>query len=170
MIRRGSPADDDVGEDPLGQVEGDRLLVEAGEGGDPDEGALELTDVVLHVGGDELEDVVGDVVVVGLGLGAQDGEAGLEVGRVDLGDQAGQEPAAQPVLEGLDRLGRPVRGEDDLLAGAVQVVVGVEELLLESLLVLHELDVVDEQDVAVAVAALEGDAWSTCGGSRRSRS
>ena len=39
----------------------------------------------------------------------------------------------------------------------VQVVVGVEELLLEPLLVLHELHVVDEQDVAFPVAALEGD-------------
>ena len=40
--------------------------------------------------------------------------------------------------------------------GAVEVVEGVEELLLERLFVLHELDVVDEQDVALAVAALEG--------------
>ena len=68
----------------------------------------------------------------------------------------GQEAAAQPVLEGLDRLGRPVRREHDLLGGALEVVVGVEELLLEALFALHELDVVDEQDVAVAVAALEG--------------
>ena len=154
---RGSPVDDDVGEDPLGQVEGDGLVVEAGEGGDPDQGALELADVVLHVGGDEFEDVVGDVVLVGLGLRAQDGQAGLDVGRVDLGDEAREEAAAQPVLEGVDRLGRPVRGEHDLLAGAVEVVVGVEELLLEPLFVLHELHVVDEQDVALPVAPLEGD-------------
>ena len=90
------------------------------------------------------------------GLGAQDGQAGLEVGRVDLGDEAGEEAAAQPVLERLDRLGRPVRGQDDLLGGGLEVVVGVEELLLEALFALHELDVVDEEDVAVAVAALEG--------------
>jgi hypothetical protein len=38
----------------------------------------------------------------------------------------------------------------------VEVLEGVEELLLEALLVLDELHVVDEQDVAVAVAALEG--------------
>ena len=37
----------------------------------------------------------------------------------------------------------------------VQVVEGVEELLLEPLLALHELDVVDEQDVDLAVAPLE---------------
>ena len=48
-----------------------------------------------------------------------------------------------------------VRGQHDLLVGLVQGVEGVEELLLEPLLVLHELDVVDQQHVAVPVAALE---------------
>jgi hypothetical protein len=38
----------------------------------------------------------------------------------------------------------------------VQGVEGVEELLLRALAVLQELDVVDQQDVDVAVAALEG--------------
>ena len=37
----------------------------------------------------------------------------------------------------------------------MQGVEGVEELLLETLLVLHELHVVDEQDIAVAVSPLE---------------
>ena len=109
------------------------------------------------VGGDELEHVVGGVVVVGLGLGPQNGQTGLEVGRVDVGDQAGQEAAPQPVFQRLDGLGRPVRGEHDLLAVAMQVVVGVEELLLETLFVLHELDVVDQQDIALPVAAFERD-------------
>ena len=90
-------------------------------------------------------------------LGAQDGEARLEVGWVDLGDEAREEAAAQTVLERLDRLRRAVRGEDHLLGRALEVVVGVEELLLEALLALHELHVVDQQDVAVAVAALEGE-------------
>ena len=136
-------------------AERDGLTVELGEGTDPGEGALELPDVVLDVGSDEFEDVVGDLLVFAQGLGAQDGQAGLEVGRVDLGDEARQEPAAQPVLEGLDRLGRPVRGQDDLLRGALEVVVGVKELLLEALFALHELDVVDQEDVAIAIATLE---------------
>ena len=52
-------------------------------------------------------------------------------------------------------LRRPVAGDDDLLVGVVQRVEGVEELLLRLLLVLQELDVVDEQDVDVAVAPAE---------------
>ena len=91
-------------EHPLGQRPGERLAVEAGEGRDPDEGALELADVVLDVGGDELEHLVGHVGALALGLLAQDGEPGLELGRLHVGDQARQEPAAQAVLEGGDRL------------------------------------------------------------------
>jgi hypothetical protein len=41
------------------------------------------------------------------------------------------------------------------LVGSVERVERVEELLLEPFLALHELDVVDEQHVDVAVAALE---------------
>ena len=65
------------------------------------------------------------------------------------------EPAAQPVLQGRDLLRRPVGRDDDLLVGVVEGVEGVEELLLRPLLALQELDVVDEQDVGLAVAPLE---------------
>src|SRR5207253_4201356 len=50
---------------------------------------------------------------------------------------------------------RSVGGDDDLAAGLVEGVEGVEELLLDPLLVLEELDVVDEQQVVGAVALLE---------------
>ena len=52
-------------------------------------------------------------------------------------------------------LGKPVGGEDELTSPLIEGVEGVEELLLGVLLALQELDVVDEQDVEVAVAALE---------------
>jgi hypothetical protein len=86
---------------------------------------------------------------------AEDRDARLEVGRLDVGDQAPLEPVAQPVLDVVELLGRPVGGEDDLLVGVVEGVEGVEELLLGLDLALEELDVVDEQHVDVSVAALE---------------
>ena len=55
-----------------------------------------------------------------LGLLAEDGEAGLEVGRLDVGDQAHLEAAAEPVLEGRDGVGRAIRGEHDLPVGLVE--------------------------------------------------
>ena len=54
-----------------------------------------------------------------------------------------------------ERLGRAVAGEHDLLAGGVQRVEGVDELLLGALLALEHLDVVDQQRVELAVARLE---------------
>src|SRR5215831_9932814 len=75
--------------------------------------------------------------------------------RLDVGEQAPFEPAAQPVFEGHQALGRAVAGDDDLLARVVQRVEGVEELFLRSFLVLQELDVVDQQHVHVAVTAPE---------------
>src|SRR5207244_2671711 len=62
---------------------------------------------------------------------------------------------AQPLLERGDLARRPVGRDDDLAAGLVERVEGVEELLLDPLLVLEELDVVDEQQVVGAVALLE---------------
>ena len=53
-------------------------------------------------------------------------------------------------------LGDPVGGEDELAAPLVEGVEGVEELLFGVRLALEELDVVDQQDVEVAVAVLEG--------------
>ena len=98
---------------------------------------------------------VGDRDPVGLHLLPQDRDTRLEIGRLDVGDQAPLEPRAQPRLERRDLLRRPVGREHDLAAGLVERVEGVEELLLEALLALEELDVVDEQEVVVAVALLE---------------
>ena len=92
---------------------------------------------------------------LGGGLLAQDRDPGLELGRLDVGDQAPLEPVAQPVFEGDQLLGRPVAGDHDLLVGVVQRVERVEELFLGLLFVLQELDVVDQQDVDVAVALAE---------------
>src|ERR1700759_3717646 len=74
---------------------------------------------------------------------------------LDVGDEAPLEAGAEAVLEASDRLGCPVGRDDDLPTLAVELVGRVEELLLELLRALEELDVVDEEDVEVAVAPLE---------------
>ena len=155
-MTRGRGGRQEVGEDLLGDLLGQLGPVQARVGGDPDQRALELADVVADVGGDEREDLRRDAAeVLGLGLLAEDGEAGLELGRLDVGDEAPLEPGAEAVLEAGDRLRRAVGRDDDLATLAVELVERVEELLLELLGALEELDVVDEQHVEVAVAPLE---------------
>ena len=92
---------------------------------------------------------------VSLDLLAQNRDPGLEVGRLDVSDQAPFEPRPQPFLERRDVARRAVRRHDDLRAGFVEGIEGVEELLLNPLLVLEELHVVDEQEVVRAVSLLE---------------
>ena len=50
----------------------------------------------------------GTWTAIALGLVAQDGQAGLQVGRLDVGDQAPLEPAAQAFLERRDGVGHAV--------------------------------------------------------------
>ena len=146
---------DEVLEHDLGQLEIDRLAVQAGEGRHPDQRALQLPDVGGDPAGDVLQYLGRRVQALLDGLAAQDRDAGLQLGRLDVGQQPPLEPAAQPVLQRDQPLGGTVAGDDDLLAGVVQGVEGVEELLLRAFLVLQELDVVDQQHVDVAVAAAE---------------
>src|SRR6185295_16360163 len=86
---------------------------------------------------------------------SQDREAGRQIGRRELGDEAGLEALEQPGLERRHVGREPVAREDELAAGLVQRVEGVEELLLGLRLALEELDVVDEEDVGIAEARLE---------------
>ena len=152
----------EVAEKLLGEVRADGNVVEAGVRSDSDEGAFELTDVGGDPRGDELERLGRHRAVIAFGLVAQDGQAGFEVRRLDVGDEPPLEPAAQTFLQRRDGVGHAIAGDHDLLVGAVQRVERVEELLLQALFALHELDVVDQQHVDVAIAALEvGDGVGT---------
>ena len=140
---------------------GERLVevgvVQGGERGDADQRTLQLADVALDLRRDQFEDVVGNSDAVHLRLLAQNGDAGLEVGWLNVGDQAPLESCAEPIFKCRKLFRRSVGGNDDLLARIVQRVEGVEELFLDTFLADQELDVVDEQHVDVAVAALERD-------------
>ena len=109
----------------------------------------------LTVPGDEHGHVVRHVGLLGRGLLADDRDLHLEVRRLDVGDQPPLEPRAQPLLERRDLLRQRVGGHDDLLLRVVERVERVEELLLGRVLARDELDVVHQEHVELAVAALE---------------
>ena len=128
---------------------------QVGVGRDLDECTFKFADRLGDVLSDEQQDVVGDLDRLRLGLLREDRDTGLKVGALDVGDQAPLETAPQPILEGRHRVGGAIRREHDLFVVLVKFVEGVEELLLETVLALHELDVVDQENIDVAVAALE---------------
>jgi len=133
----------------LGEIHGHVAAAECAEGDQAGERAFDLADVGVDAAGDQGGHVVRQTDALDLGSLLQDGDAGLNVGRLDVGDQPPLEAGAEPVLELGDLLRGGIGGDDDLLAGLVEVVEGVEELLLRALLAGDELDVVDEQQSRV---------------------
>src|SRR5690606_13866937 len=162
--RRVVAAGDQVLQDDLRQAQVHRLTVERGERRHADQRALQLTDVPRDARRDELQHLRRGVELFLHRLLAQDGDARLQLGRLDVRDQPPLETVPQPVLQRHQLLGRPVAGQHDLLVGVVQRVEGVEELLLRRLLVRQELDVVDQEDVHLAVALAEAVALAVADG------
>ena len=119
--------------------------------------ALEVADVAADPVGDQEQHVLRQRAPAALLLAAiaQDRDPGLEIGLMHVGHQALVEARGEPLLEHGDVLGRFVGRDDDLLVSVAQGVEGVEEFLLRALLAGQELDVVDEQDVHVAVLVAE---------------
>ena len=152
-------------ERPLRELDVDRLAGELRPGDHAHQRALELADGLVELGRDELDhlgDDRGDVLALGLQL--EDRDARLEVGRLDVDAQTPPEPAHQPLLEPRELVRRPVRRDHDLTAGAVEMVERVEELGLRLFAFGEELDVVDEQDVDLAVLVAERVALSFADG------
>ena len=84
------------------------------------------------------------------------GTAGFKIRMVDFDDQPLHEPAGEPFFQGVQFLGRPVAGDDDLLVRLFQGFKGMEEFFLGGFLFPQELDIVDEQHIDVPVFVPEG--------------
>jgi hypothetical protein len=94
----------------------------------------------------------------------EDRQAGLEIRGLDVGGEPPFEAGSKTLLKSRDLLRGPV-GADDDLAGRVEGVEGVEELLLRALLAFEELDVVHQEDVGGPEAPVEpGDGAALEGG------
>ena len=74
---------------------------------------------------------------------------------MDVGDEAPLETGAKAFLERRDLLRQRVGRHHDLLLRVVKRIERVEELLLRRVLARDELDVVHQEDVELAVTALE---------------
>src|SRR5690349_1194272 len=119
------------------------------------ERAFELPNVRLYPAGDEVRDVIGEPHALESRLLLQNRNARLEVRRLNVCDQPPLESRAQTLLDLGNVLRRRVARHDDLFARLVERVEGVEELLLRPLLAGDELDVVDQEQIDVAIARAE---------------
>ena len=156
-VRRGDigAGADDVPDGALDGIDRDRIVENVAVSGQALDDTLELTDVRGDVFRNVLDDVLGEDHAELRGLRADDGRARLEIRRLNVREQTALEPGAQPVVEALHLLRRPVGGHDDLLAGLIQAVEGVEKFLLRAVLARDELDIVHEQQIRVAVFLAE---------------
>ncbi len=105
--------------------------------------------------GDELEDILGDALGCQVGVLAENRQPGFDVGWLNIGEESPLEAATQAILERREIARVPVAADHHLLAGFVEIVEGVEELLEDLLLAFEELHVVQQQDVGGPVAGLE---------------
>lgn len=155
--RDGTPGSlgEDVFEYIASQLYVDRVTSERTACGDSNEGAFEFPDVGRDAISDERKDVVRDVQLLDLDVPPENSDAGLEIGRLDIGDEPHLETTPQSLLELLYVLRWFVRGKDDLLAGLLESIEGVEELLLGTLLAFKELYVVNEKNVVRPVLSPE---------------
>ena len=110
---------------------------------------------LAHVRGYRLGDICDRIVLQNEAelrcLGSGYDHARFNVRRLDIRHQSALEAAHKTVVEQahLDR--RTVGGDDYLVSGLVNVVEGVEKFLLRGLLAGDELDIVNEEEVNVAV-------------------
>src|SRR5713226_9529896 len=145
----------EVGEHVLGELHAHLPTRQRAEGDHTGQGALDLADVRLDPARDQIGDVVGQADSLRLRFLLENGYPRLEVGGLDIGDQAPLEAGAQALLELGNLLRRGIRGDHDLLPRLVEIVEGMEELLLRSFLTGNELDVVDEKEIDGPVLGAE---------------
>ena len=132
------------------------LLRDGRIGDDSCQCAFQLADVVVDAVGDGEHHVVRHVKMLKSGFLSEDRYARFEIGRLDVCDEAPFKARAQTVFERLNLSRMTVARQDDVLVRIVQRVERMEEFFLRMLFLREELDVVDEQDVDVAVFLPEG--------------
>ncbi len=144
-----------VAEGRLGQIQIDPAVLQHAHSLDLGDGPFQLARVVLDLGGDVAEHVFGQRQAAHARLFLKDGDAGFVARLFDPRDQAPVEPAHQPFLQFGDFAGGAVGREDDLLVLLIERVERVKKFFLRAIAAGQEMDVVDHQQIDVAIAMAE---------------
>ena len=153
--RYGLSTPQQLGNTTSGQLHGNTAACEKAFCAQLLDGTLDLTDVGAKVFSQKSQDVVGNGDVDLIGLFLDDGGTELQIRGLDIRDKPPLKAGLETVLQSLDLTGGTVGGHDDLLAGLVEGVEGMEEFLLRGGLTGDELNIVNEEHVAGAVLISE---------------
>lgn len=151
----GGPVTEKVVKHMPREVYGDRRFRKRCKGRQAGQAPFELANIRVDLGGQMDGDVPGKLETVDLGFLLQNRNTSFHVRRLKVCDQSPFEAVAKALFESRNVLGDRIRREDDLAVGFVESVEGVKELLLGSLSIRQELNIVDDQNVDLAKRRLE---------------
>ena len=146
---------DELVDHVLGQIQGDRLAVQACLRHERNQCTFQFTHVGCDAVGEVFDDLTRQLDAVGVHLLFQDGHASLQRGNLEVGAESPLEARQQALLHALHLHGRLVRRQHNLLPGLVQVVENVEEHVLRLLLAAEELHIVDDEHIHHLVEVAE---------------
>ena len=132
-------------------VIGEILAGEVRVGGHANQRTLKAADIRADAVGEEGQYVLRNLHAHALHLVSQDGEAGFHIRRLQVRNETPLKAAHQTMLQVLNFTGRPIAGQHDLLVRFVQCIESVEELLLYPLLAGEKLDIINQQNLGLAV-------------------
>lgn len=124
-------------------------LVQPGERSQSDESAFEFPNVCLDVGRQVGNHVFWDVDSFEVGLLFQDCDASFVFRTLNVGDETPLESTFEPFFECRNFVGKLVGRYHDLSPGFEEIVEDMKKFSLGTVLACDELNVVDEEDLAV---------------------
>ena len=120
--------------------------------GDAHESAFEATDIGADAFGEEVDDFWGHFDAEAFGLFAKDGDAGFGIWELEFGGEAPFEAGDEAGFEIGDFGWGSIATEDDLFMAVEEGIEGVKELFLGATFIGEDLDIIDEEDIGLAVA------------------
>ncbi len=139
----------------LGQLGCHRFAIQRSVRGQPDQSPLKDADIRLDMGGNENDDIFRQLNFQGLLFETQNSHARLKVRRNQFRHQAPLKTRDQSLFQVRNFVRRPVAGHNDLLMGVVQNIKGVKKLLLQGRRFGQKMNIVNQQQVGVAIFIAE---------------
>src|SRR6266850_3109121 len=144
-------------EDAFDDFDAELFACERRERSDSDESAFKPANIRSDTVGEEIDDIVRQLDTHELRFLVENGEAHFNVGRLQVGNQTPLETRDEAMFEILNFAGWTVAGQNNLFMGLVESVEGMEEFFLDALFAGKELDVVDQEDIGLAILLAELD-------------